>query len=51
MNVALCPLWHYFQYIVMPIYHFLCQRDVDGPVDDDWFEYDNEGNSGLYEDV
>lgn len=35
----------------MPIYHFLCQRDVGGSVDDDWFEYDNEGNSGSYEDV
>jgi len=32
----------------MPIYHFLCQRDVGSPVDD---EYDNEGNSSSYEDV
>lgn len=28
----------------LSIYHFLCQRDVSGSVDDDWFEYDNEGN-------
>lgn len=29
------------------IYHFLCQHDVSGSVDDDWFEYDNEGNRWL----
>lgn len=34
----------------MPIYHFLCRRDVGGP-DDNWFEYDNESNGGSYEDV
>jgi len=34
LKSSMCP-HHDFQYVVMFIYHFLCQRNVDSAVDDD----------------